>query len=85
MVIQHHPMPSISLVNSSMSRKLINRTNKEFDKCAELLRNILTVQGKMNDFYFQYLLFFNNLIKNRIEVLNLQFVKQIKQRNNNHL
>jgi len=29
-----------------MSRTLIHRTNKEFDKCAELLRNILTVQGR---------------------------------------
>lgn len=29
-----------------MSRTLFHRTNKEFDKCAQLLRNILTVQGK---------------------------------------
>ena len=28
-----------------MSRTLVYRTNQEFDKCAELLRNILTVQG----------------------------------------
>ena len=28
-----------------MSRTLVYRTNQEFDKCAELLRTILTVQG----------------------------------------
>ncbi|CAF3847531.1 unnamed protein product [Rotaria sordida] len=43
-VIQYHPTPAISLVKSSMSRTLIYRTNKEFDKCSELLKNILSVQ-----------------------------------------
>ncbi|CAF3736537.1 unnamed protein product [Rotaria socialis] len=43
-VIQHHSVPFVSLVNSSMTRRLVYRTNKEFDKYAELLRNILSVQ-----------------------------------------
>ncbi len=52
MVIQQHqPVSTNSLVKPSMSRTLVYRTNKEFDKCAELLRNILTVQGKINKFY----------------------------------
>ncbi len=45
---QHHPVSTNSLVKPSMSNTLVYRTNKEFDKCAELLRNILTVQGKIN-------------------------------------
>jgi len=48
---QHQPVSTNSLVKPSMSRTLVYRTNKEFDKCAELLRNILTVQGKINKFY----------------------------------
>jgi hypothetical protein len=38
-----------------MSRTLIYRTNKEFDKCAELLRNILSVQGKIIEMLLQAL------------------------------
>ena len=48
-VIQNHqPVATDSLVKPPMSRTLVYRTNKDFDKCAELLRNILTVQGKIN-------------------------------------
>jgi hypothetical protein len=39
-----------------MSRTLVYRTNKEFDKCAELLRNILSVQGKINKVFFFFLI-----------------------------
>ncbi|CAF0775272.1 unnamed protein product [Adineta steineri] len=41
---QHQSIPTNSLVKSSMSRTLVHQTNKEFDKCAELLRNILSAQ-----------------------------------------
>lgn len=58
MVIQQHQSVSTdSLVKPSMSRTLVYRTNKEFDKCAELLRNIITVQGKINKkriFFFSW-------------------------------
>jgi hypothetical protein len=52
-VIQQHQLVSTdSLVKPSMSRTLVYRTNKEFDKCAELLHNILTVQGRINKSFF---------------------------------
>ncbi|UJR16476.1 hypothetical protein I4U23_003379 [Adineta vaga] len=41
---QYQSIPTNTLVKSSMSRTLVYQTNKEFDKCAELLRNILSVQ-----------------------------------------
>jgi len=59
-VLQQQSIPSDSLVKPSMSRTLIHRTNKEFDKCAELLRNILTVQGRWN---FILLTFYFNIKK----------------------
>ena len=37
-----------------MSRTLVYRTNKEFDKCAELLRNILSVQGKTSKDFLHF-------------------------------
>ncbi len=64
-VIQQHQLVSTdSLVKPSMSRTLVYRTNKEFDKCAELLRNILTVQGRINKSF----LFFH--YKNRLFIWN---------------
>lgn len=51
---QHQLVPTDSLVKPPMSRTLVYRTNKEFDKCAELLRNILSVQGKRNNSSFSF-------------------------------
>jgi len=48
---QNQQIPTNSLVKPSMSRTLVYRTNKEFDKCAELLRNILSVQGKISKLF----------------------------------
>lgn len=56
---QHQPALTDSLVKPSMSRTLVYRTNKEFDKCAELLRNILSVQGKINKCFFSLYIYVN--------------------------
>jgi hypothetical protein len=82
-VIQQHQLVSTdSLVKPSMSRTLVYRTNKEFDKCAELLRNILTVQGRINkSVFFPYhkKIYYLFVIKNHVEIRNHQLsVKQIE-------
>lgn len=62
-IIQHHPILLISSdKNSSMSRTLVYRTNKEFDKCGEVLRKILSVQGRIENFNLKYV-FYDDKIK----------------------
>ncbi len=81
-VIQQHQLVSTdSLVKPSMSRTLVYRTNKEFDKCAELLRNILTVQGRINKSFLFSTIKIDYLfeIKNHVEIPNHRLsVKQIE-------
>ena len=46
-LIQKHSGPTAILIKPTMSKILIYQTDKEFDHCAGLLKNILSVQGKI--------------------------------------